>query len=51
MNSLGLENEAVPCTFLSLFSLTASLLYVCMYLCMYVCMYTELIKKRIDGFD
>ena len=31
MNSLGLKNEFVPCTDLSLFSLTTSLLYVCMY--------------------
>ena len=31
MKSLGLKNESVPCTFLSLFSLTASLLYACMY--------------------
>ena len=47
MNSLGLKNESVPRTFLSLFSLNASLLYMylCMYVCMYVCMYTELIKN------
>ena len=28
--------ESVPCIFLSLFSLAASLLYVCMHACMYV---------------